>query len=214
MRSRTGHSPPSACGRSSAACPGAFEIRIHVGHDFRQRQPAFESAAWVRPVLAESGETRQFRLVDLGGHARMREPTPCLSSGPSRKASSTAPDHQLRSRRRDQAVGDERDQAGLEAGQLFLSPVSPLAASTVRESLASGTTWPSTKPAATAARRKGQGLSGETAIGWRAQLAVCWRCRLAWLTILKGTIPEMRQKKSLKGESMACRYFKMYLSSG
>jgi hypothetical protein len=44
------------------------------------------------------------------------------------------------------------------------SPFSALAASTALQSFESGTMWPSTKPPATSARRKGHGLSGDTAI--------------------------------------------------
>jgi hypothetical protein len=40
----------------------------------------------------------------------------------------------------------------------------PLAASTVLESPESATTWPSTTPAATTARKNGHGLLGETAV--------------------------------------------------
>src|ERR1700730_1176202 len=46
--------------------------------------------------------------------------------------------------------------------RLFRMPFSPLAASTALESSESGTTSPSTNPFATSARRKGQGLLGET----------------------------------------------------
>ena len=51
----------------ASVIPGAFEIRVHVGLDFRRRQAALGSPAGIRPVLAEGGEMRDFRLVDVGG---------------------------------------------------------------------------------------------------------------------------------------------------
>jgi hypothetical protein len=48
---------------------GAIEIRVHVGRDLLQRQPAFESARQVLPLLAEPGEALKFALIDPGSHA-------------------------------------------------------------------------------------------------------------------------------------------------
>src|ERR1700728_3957629 len=55
----------------------------------------------------------------------------------------------------------------------LLNPVVPLAASMVLASVESGTVWPPTNPSATAARKNGHGLLGETAIGWDGARSSC-----------------------------------------
>src|ERR1700739_4411954 len=96
----------------------------------------------------------------------MREPLPRLSKGPSRNSSSSAPDHQLRNRRRGlRPLAIRATRYVFSPANPSFSPFLPLATSIVLLSVESGTEWPSTKLSATSARKKGHGLSGETAIG-------------------------------------------------
>src|SRR5690348_181891 len=165
MLSRTGHSPFINIGwyqrRFLARSKLAFmKVVISPAISPRSVSPAGVSQFWPKP--ASRAISSSFTCPST---PRMREPTPCLSRGPLRSSSSTAPECQLRHRRNGPSpLAIRATMRVLIPATFFFSPVSPLAASTMWASVDKGTTWPSTKPPATSARRNGHGLSGETGI--------------------------------------------------
>ena len=80
-------------------------------------RPRSDAAAHrVRPVLAEAGETLDLVLIDMGGRVQDARAGAVLVERTIAQLVELAPDHQLLAGAGAEAVGDQRDQPGLDAG--------------------------------------------------------------------------------------------------
>jgi len=99
----------------------ALEIRIHVVGDFAGVEPDLEATAhWITPFLAEGGKARDLVFMDMGLRIQDARADPMfvertiaqfIERGAGPRASDQA--------ERIEAVGDESNQPGLDAGARF-----------------------------------------------------------------------------------------------
>ena len=123
MFSRTGHSPfiNYPVDPPSLAL-GALEIRVHVGRDFRAVRPRSvppHGSCRSLPNPARRAISASFTWAVA---SRMREPTPCLSSGPLRRfVEHRAGPPAAQQAQRTEAVGDQGDHARSSCRPAFSS---------------------------------------------------------------------------------------------
>jgi hypothetical protein len=126
----------------------------------------------ILPVLPELGQTRNFCLVHVGGRVEdARADAMLVERTIAQIVEHRAGPPTAQQAQRIEAVAIRAIGKVFMPTSFLFNPCSPLAASTAWPSVASGTTWPPTKPPATRARKNGQGLSGETGI-WPAGVSL------------------------------------------